>query len=233
MEKIRGNVRITELADTARRLCELFKKTSLVQNDDFLSLSFAEVEKQTNELTAAVKKDTIHSNLEKADQERDHAIRVLDKLLKGYEHIPVENMQKHAKKLLPVFNKYGVRITSENYATLSTLIISMLEDFSASHLSTSVEALIGVKESLNNIRTKQAAFDALREAYEGEVAIQKKRASATVLRKPLLELVNKKIVPYLVAMNIAQPDSFKEFISKASEIVTSTNEAVKSREKKS
>ncbi len=232
MNKLNTSVKVTELGDTALRLVKAFKAVAAVQNDAFLTKTFAEIEKQATVMTSAVKSDQALSKLEEADAKRDQAIRVLDKLLKGYENIPLENLKTHAKKLAEIFKKYGVKITGENYASQSTLINSLLGDFSATELKTSIEALAGVKEALAEIQTKQNAFAALRSDYEKAQVSQKEKSSATSLRKPLLELINKKAVPYLVAMSIAQPELFKNLTAEASEIITSTNEAIKARSKK-
>lgn len=232
MNKLNTSVKVTELGDTALRLVKAFKAVVAVQNDAFLTKTFAEIEKQATVMTSAVKSDQALSKLEEADAKRDQAIRVLDKLLKGYENIPLENLKTHAKKLAEIFKKYGVKITGENYASQSTLINSLLGDFSATELKPSIEALAGVKEALAEIQTKQDAFAALRSDYEKAQVSQKEKSSATSLRKPLLELINKKAVPYLVAMSIAQPELFKNLTAEASEIITSTNEAIKARSKK-
>lgn len=232
MNKLNTSVKVTELGDTALRLVKAFKAVAAVQNDAFLTKTFAEIEKQATAMTSAVKSDQALSKLEEADAQRDQAIRVLDKLLKGYENIPLENLKTHAKKLAEIFKKYGVKITGENYASQSTLINSLLGDFSTTELKPSIEALAGVKEALAEIQTKQDAFAALRSDYEKAQVSQKEKSSATSLRKPLLELINKKAVPYLVAMSVAQPELFKNLTAEASEIVTSTNEAIKSRSKK-
>lgn len=232
MNKLNTSVKVTELGDTALRLVKAFKAVVAVQNDAFLTKTFAEIEKQATVMTSAVKSDQTLSKLEEADAQRDQAIRVLDKLLKGYENIPLENLKTHAKKLAEIFKKYGVKITGENYASQSTLINSLLGDFSATELKPSIEALAGVKEALAEIQTKQNAFATLRSDYEKAQVSQKEKSSATSLRKPLLELINKKVVPYLVAMSIAQPELFKNLTAEASEIITSTNEAIKARSKK-
>ena len=232
MNKLNTSVKVTELGDTALRLVKAFKAVVAVQNDAFLTKTFAEIEKQATAMTSAVKSDQALSKLEEADAQRDQAIRVLDKLLKGYENIPLENLKTHAKKLAEIFKKYGVKITGENYASQSTLINSLLGDFSATELKPSIEALAGVKEALAEIQTKQNAFAALRSDYEKAQVSQKEKSSATSLRKPLLELINKKVVPYLVAMSVAQLELFKNLTAEASEIVTSTNEAIKARSKK-
>lgn len=39
-------------------------------------------------------------------------------------------------------------------------------------------------------------------------------------------------MPYLVAMSVAQPELFKNLTAEASEIIASTNEAIKARSKK-
>ena len=232
MNKLNTSVKVTELGDTALRLVKAFKAVVAVQNDAFLTKTFAEIEKQATVMTSAVKSDQALSKLEEADAQRDQAIRVLDKLLKGYENIPLENLKTHAKKLAEIFKKYGVKITGENYASQSTLINSLLGDFSATELKPSIEALAGVKEVLVEIQTKQDAFAALRSDYEKAQVSQKEKSSATSLRKPLLELINIKVVPSLVAMSIAQPELFKNLTAEASEIITSTNEAIKARSKK-
>ena len=232
MNKLNTSVKVIELGDTALRLVKAFKAVVAVQNDAFLTKTFAEIEKQATAMTSAVKSDQALSKLEEADAKRDQAIRVLDKLLKGYENIPLENLKTHAKKLAEIFKKYGVKITGENYASQSTLINSLLGDFSATELKPSIEALAGVKEALAEIQTKQNAFATLRSDYEKAQVSQKEKSSATSLRKPLLELINKKAVPYLVAMSIAQPELFKNLTAEASEIITSTNEAIKARSKK-
>lgn len=232
MKKVITTARVTELGDTALRLVKAFKAAPAVQGDSFLLRTFLEIEQQANEMTFAVKKDQALSKLEEADAQRDQAIRVLDKLLKGYENIPLEPLKDHAKKLRDIFKKYGVKIVGENYSSQSTLINSMLEDFSTIELVPSVDALTGVREALTEIKIKQEAFASLRSDYEKAQVSQKEKSSATSLRKPLLDLINKKVVPYLVAMSIAQPEMFKNFSAEAAEIIGSTNEAIKARSKK-
>lgn len=232
MNKINTSARVTELGDTALRLVELFKAIPSLQGDVFLTNTFSELERKAQAMTTAVKSDQVLSQLEEADAQRDNAIRILDKLLKGYENIPVEQLRNYAQKLVKIFRKYGVKITSENYASQSNLIVSMLEEFSAGDLNEAIDGLAGMREAIAELQTKQQAFAQLRATYEAELAIQKEKQSATSLRRPLIELVNKKLVPYLVAMKIAQPELFKEFVNKASEIVNSTNEAIKARANK-
>lgn len=232
MKKVLTVVRVTELGDVANRLAELYKKATNLQDDQFLKTSFTALETQGQGITEAVKKSKAISQLEEADHQRDEAIRVLDKLLKGYENIPVQSLKPHGEKLAKLFKKYGVKITEENYSSESNLIASLLLDFGESEVQASVSKLAGVQEALAEIRKAQENFSKVRSEYEKSLAANETKTSASLLRKPLLELLNKKIVPYLLAMNIAHPEKYSAFVGDASQIVESVNEAVRGRTKK-
>lgn len=232
MEKLNSQARITELGDVANRLVELFKRTTALQEDSFLSDTFGEMEKQAKEMTDAIKRDSVRSELEEADERRDDAIRVLAKLLSGYEFIPVDSLRPHGVKLAAIFKKYGVKIIEENYSSQSNLIDSMLLDFSTSDALESIAALTGVTEAIANLRKEQTAFAKIRAEYEKALAQKETLASATALRRPLLDTINKKAITYLSTMQMVNPDKFSNFNANASKIIGSVNEVVKARSSK-
>lgn len=232
MEKLRDKARVTEIGDVANRLVELFKKTSEVQGDTFLTGVFGEMEKQTKSLTESIKRDTVFSTLEEADAKRDQAVRVIGKLLNGYEYIPIESLKQHGQKLALVFKKYGVKITLENYSSQSNLINAMLNDFSVPELQSSITALAGVSEAIEDLRKSQENFANIRSGYEQAVIEKQNLPSATLLKKPLLELINKKLVPYLIAMEISNAETYGNFTTNSAQIITSINDMVRSRTKK-
>ncbi len=232
MKKVITAVRVTELGDVANRLAILYKKTASLQDDAFLQKIFDTIEKQGNAITEAVKRDGVYSQLDEVDADRDKAIKALAKLLDGYRYIPIESLKQHGEKLYTIFSKYGIKITEENYSSQSNLIDSLLQDYAAESVLTSIAALSGVQEAIENIRTSQNNFATIRAEYEALLATKKNLASASSLRKPLLDVINKQLIPYLVAMNIANKAKYGKFIANASEIVESINEVVKARLKK-
>ncbi len=232
MEKLRTNARVTEIGDVANRLVELYKKTTNLHEEKFLKSTFEEIEKQGKAITEAVKRDSVLSLLEEADTKRDNAVRVLSKLLIGYENIPVETLKPHGQKLATIFKKYGVKITDENYSSESNLIDSLLTDFSASDVQPSITALAGVTEAIADLRNAQSEFASIRSQYDQALSEKENSVSATTLRKPLVELINKKLVPYLVVMQIAEAEKYGAFASNASKIVESVNEVVRGRSKR-
>ncbi|MFJ1438474.1 DUF6261 family protein [Capnocytophaga canimorsus] len=232
MKKLLTPIRITEVGDVANRLAVLYKGTATLQDDAFLKNLLSEIQTQGDAITEAIKKDKAVSQLEDADAERDQAIRVFDKMLKAYEVFPVENTKAHGQKIATIFKKYGVKITEENYSSESNLIDSLLKDLSASEVQASVTALLGVSEAIAQIRTTQEEFARLRLQYEEAFTENHSKVSASSLRKPLLGLINKKLIPYLVAMTLVDGAKYTAFADKVAKIIDDMNEVVKSRAKK-
>ena len=232
MKPLNYQSRITEVGDVANRLAVLYKGTATLQDDAFLKTLFAEIQTQGDQITEAVKKDKAVSKLEEADAKRDEAIRVLDKMLKAYEVFPVESTKAHGVKIATIFKKYGVKITEENYSSQSNLVDSLLKDLSVAEVQASVVALSGVSEAIANIRTTQEEFSNVRLQYEEQFTENLSKVSASSLRKPLLGLINKKMIPYLVAMAFVDKAKYSTFADKVSKVINDMNEVVKGRAKK-
>lgn len=231
MKKLLTTARITEAGDTAHRLVSLYKSTATLKDEAFLKPLFVEMEEKANTLTEAVKRDAVISQLENADAKRDGAIRVLDRLLKGYKTIPLDTLKAYGVQLSAVFKKYGMKMTVENYSSQSNLIDSLLQDLSDSDKAAAIAALPGVAEAIANIRTAQEEFTKIRANYDKELAQKGSKETATSLRKPLLELINNKLLTYLAAMKIANPTKYKVFSEDVAVIITSVNETIKARKK--
>lgn len=231
MKKLLTTARITEAGDTAHRLVSLYKSTPALKDEAFLKPLFVEMEEKTNALTEAVKRDAVISQLENADAKRDGAIRVLDRLLKGYKTIPLDTLKAYGVQLSAVFKKYGMKMTVENYSSQSNLIDSLLQDLSDSDKAAAIAALPGIAEAIDNIKTAQEEFVKIRANYDKGLAQKGSKETATSLRKPLLELINNKLLTYLSAMKIANPTKYKVFSEDVAVIITSVNEAIKARKK--
>ncbi|MGP1500287.1 MAG: DUF6261 family protein [Bergeyella cardium] len=231
MKKLSAMARITEVGDTAHRLVSLYKSTATLKDEAFLKPLFVEMEEKANALTEAVKRDAVISQLENADAKRDGAIRVLDRLLKGYKTIPVDTLKAYGVQLSAVFKKYGMKMTVENYSSQSNLVDSLLQDLSDSDKAAAIAALPGIAEAIDNIKTAQEEFVKIRANYDKGLAQKGSKETATSLRKPLLELINNKLLTYLSAMKIANPTKYKVFSEDVAVIITSVNETIKARKK--
>ena len=232
MKKINTNVRVTEADNLSNVIVRLFKveidANSDVGNDAYLTDAFSEVETLSAALTTAIKADKAASNLDVADSRRDEIIRQLNAALTGYANLPLPAFQTAATMLIAIMTKYK-GITTESYARESSLIKSLLEDLSADDAKTAISALQGIGELVSSLSVAQDEFDQANDAYN--TASATKTDSATSLKKPLLALINDRIVPYLTAMKLAKP-TYADFVSKVENEINRANQAVSKRRNK-
>lgn len=231
MKKLDVRVRITEVDDVSDRLLIIYKAETSLKTDQFLKTVFAEIEELSVKITEAIKKDVVLSKLEDADLRRDNAVRMLHNVLLGYQSMPVPALKQHGEKLYKVFSKYGVSIIRESYATESSLIEALLQDLSAADLSESIAALSGVTESIANLRAEQTAFTQLRVGYEKAIVEQHNTPSASKLKKPLVELINVKLIGYLTAMKMVDAPKYEAFATAIGQVIENMNVNIRKRGK--
>ena len=226
MNKVISKVRVTEVDGLSDALVRFYKADEGVSSDAFLKGVMDEIEKLSVAITTAIKKDKVLSSLEEADGVRDEAVKNLSTLLDGYEVFPVAAKKEAAKKLKAVFDKYGKAITTANYVSESSLIESLLEDFSKEE---AVSVLDGIKEILEQIRSAQDAFVKASDEYNAASTV--KTESASSLKKPLLSAINDKLIPYITAMQMANGALYGDFATKAEGEIKRVNEIVSRRGK--
>lgn len=231
MKKINATARITEIGSLSDVIVRLFKNeidaSSEVSNDTFLIDVFAELETLSVNLTTTIKTDKILSNLDVADADRDDMIRRLNVALSGYEVLPFPAYQQAASNLLPIMAKYK-GIMGESYLSESILIKSMLNDLRSLDAIDAISALPGIAELVQMLTEAQNRFDQTYDDYNA--ACINKSGSASSLKKPMLSLINDRIIPYLNVMSVSKA-TYAEFIAKFESNVNRTNMMVLKRRK--
>lgn len=231
MLKLRSTARVAEVADTAKRLLKNYQSTPELKEDTFLKGIYTKLQTLSSSLSEAIKSGVSHSKLDEADALRDEKVRTLEKVLNGYQSIPIEDLKQHGKKLYTVFSKYGVGITKENYVNASGLIEALLKDLSVATLQPSISALSGVAQSIEELRAAQEAFDQQRLEYEKYQASQASKDKATSIKKLVLTLINSELLPYINTMKKVHPTQYTHFADAIIESISTTNEVVKRRGK--
>lgn len=230
MNKISFKIRVSEIADVAHRLVNIFAKEASLQNDVFLKNLFAKIELQATAISIAIKKETAVSKLEEADNLRDETIINLHNILVGYRSMRTREIKESAEKIYAVFERYGTKITRENYSSESGHIESLLRDLAATDLQEAIGKLSGVAETIEELRTRQKAFHTEQQTYEKALSAQGTSESATALKKTLLELINNKLVYFLIATNTEA--HYQNLSNLVAQIINSTNETILRRSKK-
>lgn len=231
MQKLRGRIRNAEADGLSDTIVRLFKADAAAQQDAFLTATMARLETLSQQITTATMQDKAVSTLKAADSARDEAIRTLGTILAAYAVFPIAEKQARAVPLKAVFDKYAkAGITAANYTSESSLTESLLEEFAAAGLADNIAALEGVAESLAQIRERQDAFTAARDAYA--TAAANKGATASSFNKPIVSLINDKLIPYLDAMVIAESADCAAFARNVAAEIARMNETVAKRIKK-
>lgn len=231
IDNLKSTSRVTEVDAVSMRMLGAYQTTSL-SSDPHLSTMFTELESLSAALTAAINRSKAESDLEEKDEARDTQIRALYYLVMGFLHHPDAAIQQAAQTVNKVFEKYGVSITGESYATESSLIASLLDELSKQKIQNAIALLPGCADVITALQAAQQAFEAARITYEQEKAQESTQASATKQKPELVALINDKIVVYLRAMEVVDEETYGAFARTIATIIAENNEVVKKRRKK-
>lgn len=231
MKKLRSQIRNTEIDGLADTLVRLFKDDPKAQTDGFLISTMDQVESLSAKITLAILQDKTPSRMDEADNARDEALKTFSKLLAAYAVFPIASKKELALPLKAIYEKYeNASITSANYTSKSSLIESLLTEFSSSAISSNIAGLEGVPEAIDQIRSAQAQFTKANDDYVKANA--KKGASASSYNKPILSLINEKLIPYLDAMVISNQENCLEFAKHVQSEIMRMNNTILKRMKK-
>lgn len=228
MNKVKSTIRITEVDGLSDSIIRIFGADAKAQGDDFLKGQIAELTVLSDAITAAILQDKAVSNLDEADSKRDEAVRNLGALLSGYAVFPLEEKKAAALSLKAVYDKYAKSgILSASYISESSMIESLLKDLAAAEAVANIEKLDGVSEMVSAIRAAQDNFTAANDAFvraEGS-----KGTSASSYKKPILAVINDRIVPYLNTMAIVGNTAVADFAKGVETEISRVNENVAKR----
>ncbi|MDE5776201.1 MAG: hypothetical protein K2H67_04905 [Treponemataceae bacterium] len=232
MNKLRTAIRNAEVDGLSDTLIRLFKADLKAQGDAFLKATMERMETLSAQITTAILQNKTLSTLEAADSVRDEAVRTLGTLLAAYAVFPIAGKKELAAPLKAIYDKYAkAGITSTNYTSESSLIESLLGDLAEESLADNIKGLEGIGEAVASIRSAQDEFTKANDEYVK--ANTNKGASASSFNKPIVSLINEKLVPYLDAMVIAGNENCLEFAKGVDAEINRANDTIAKRTKKS
>ncbi|MDX8338860.1 DUF6261 family protein [Draconibacterium sp. IB214405] len=230
IQKLIAQSRVTEVDAVSMRLIGAYNSTTL-SSDPHLSTMFTELTGLSAALTAAINRSKAESTLEEYDEARDQPFRSLSYLLMGYLHHPDAAIQEAAETVYDIFEKYGLSVVSESYATESSLIASLLDDLSKPKLQDAIAVLPGCADTVAALQTAEATFEAARIAYEQEKAEESTQVNASKIKEKVVALINEKIVIYMRAMELVDEPNYGALARTIATIIAENNEVVKKRRK--
>lgn len=231
MKKLVTTARITEVDDTCDRIVSLFEQEVSLQEDEALKGIIEEMKILSEKMTQSIKRDVVISKVQEADKKRDTILRSMNKVLIGYQSMKSPQIRENAEKINSVFSKYGIKIIKESYTAKSSYIESFLKDISDAEYSNALSLLSGFADWVSDLRTEQTAFNQTRLAYEKAISVYKNTSSASDLKKPMLDLINGKLITYLSAMKVVKFEEYSYFINAIQQVIDSTNDSIRKRGK--
>lgn len=225
------NSRTAEVDAASMRIIDVYEENDW-SSDTHLVQEFAALKTLLAQLTTAINRDKVESDLANKDELRDEKLRALYHLLNGLLYHPDEATKKAAQTVDKVFEKYGVAIAEENYSTESAMIESLLNDLAAEDLQTSIAALSGCAELIAALKTAQSDFETERVGYEQSKAQESTQQSAYKLKSEVLKQLNDRIIVYLRAMVQVDEPKYGELSRTLAIIINENNEVVKRMAKK-
>ena len=226
-----ANSRTTEVDGVATQLIRGYDGSTL-NFDPNMEHIFGELKPAEVLLNAAIRRMKEKSEAKAFDETRDDKIDAFYYLLLSFSHHPNEAIQTAALYLLDIFNNYGLEMKVESLTRESSLINSLLADLSKPKAVTNIALLPQCDTYVAALQTAQADFEANRLGFEEAQAEEGTLENATLLKRQVVELVNKKLVPYLNVMEQINDASYGAYARTVAEIIAANNEVVKKRKNK-
>ena len=146
--------------------------------------------------------------------------------MSGCTGILDDRKREAAEKIRGIIAKYGKESVRVDYATESARIKSLLEDLSDASLQASLDLFPDAQALIAALTEAENSFKALNTEYTQAKAAEKDKDAAYKIKKELLELINKQVLPYLSVMATAQPDIYGTFANQIEVELTRANASV-------
>ena len=231
LNKLIAKSRTTEVDTVSDRIIKEYEKDDW-SSDLHLTGIFNRLKPASLRLTKSINRIKAESMLEEKDEIRDQNVRSIYYLIHGFLHHPEETISNAARQLLDLFENYGLEIIKESYATESSLVESMLEDFAESKAEPAIAVLPGLSQLIYELRTAQTAFEEAKVIFEEEKAKEGTEETATEIKKEVVSLINDELVVYLRAMVQVNETVYGHFTRTVGEIIESNNITVRKRSNK-
>jgi hypothetical protein len=231
IENLITKSRNSEVNTAVDAMIGAFKKTTLSTNASLLGI-ITQLETKNSELSAAIKRIKAQSELEVLDEVCDQKLRDLWHLVMGALHHPDVTINTAAAKINTLLKNYGLSIVNESYATESAHIKSLLTDLAAEDLQDALTTVSGCTELIGALTAAQSDFEAARIQFEEDKAHQGTFDNATLLKKSVVELVNKQFIVLVNGLAVGDNETYGSYASTVEQIINDNNVTVRKRMKK-
>ena len=227
MNKIMQKIQNAELDGFTMSVLGDFEGDEKAKKDPFVNSQMGDLKKAHDVFNTAILKDKGKSTLSELDSVRDEKFMVLRKMSEVYSMFPIAAKRELNAPIKAVLDKYAkAGLMGASYKAESALIESLKKDLEP--FAENVAGLEGMKEAFDELFAAEDAFLAANKSYVN--ALNAKTESASSLKKPLLSIINDKLVVYLSAMLVCENENCKDFAQFFDKEIERTNAAIEKRQ---
>lgn len=220
--------KVAEIDGTATQIIQGYDATTL-NTDPNLEVIFGELKPLSALFTAAIRRMKAKSEAQTLDEVREEKMDGWYYLLMAFSHHPDAEIRNAAHTLLAIFDNYGMEIKNESYTAESSLLNSMLADYSNRELSSSIALIPQGDVYLAALQQAQTIFENNRLSFEEAQAEEGTLENASALKKQVVNIINKKLVSYLNVMAGINDATYGPYARTVAEIIATNNEVVRRR----
>ncbi len=220
--------RVTEVDGTTTQIIQGFDTTTL-NTDPNMDVILGELKPLSTLFSSAIRRMKEKSEAKAYDEVRDEKIDALYYLLLSFSHHPDEQIKNAALYLLTIFSNYGLEIKDESLTRESSLINSLLSDLGKTKAQASIALIPQCDTYIAALQEAQNNFESNRLSFEEAQAEEGTLENASAMKKEVVTLINKKLVPYLNVMQQINDTIYGPYARTVAEIIAANNEVVKKR----
>ena len=220
--------KVTEIDGISTQIIQGYDGTTL-NTDPNMVVIFDELKPLSQLFTTAIRRMKEKSEAQTLDEVREEKIDGWYYLLLAFSHHPTPRIRNAALALLDIFDNYGMEIKSESYTAESSLLNSMLSDYSASEAQGNVDIIPQGDVYLGALQEAQTNFENNRLSFEEAQAEEGTLENASALKKQVVDVINNKLVSYLNVMAGINDATYGLYARTVAQIIATNNEVVRKR----
>lgn len=140
-------------------------------------------------------------------------------------HIP--EVVTNVRVISPIIEKNGLDVTRLAYSEQASAISAAIADFEKPEVATAIAAVPIMASIIEKVKEYNEAFLAGMMDFADNIEGQTEKENASDIKWTLLELVNKKLIPYLDIMSEVNPELYEGYYTAVKGIVRQANTSIR------
>lgn len=228
MRKLSNSVRVDEASDFVLQVDNYVANKDLSEYPDY-KLIVDKLLAKGKQLTTAINRELIRSQMKAADEVRMLSMKKIDALLTSTA-LQANSSSAAAVKLKSVFDRYYSHLLSASYAKKNSQIASLIEDFETDEMQELLRSVLFLGTVFDELKVGQADCMEKRSDYTVAIGERKTMDNASTVKRQVLQIINNELLPYQQSMQEHKSGEFEVISRTVQSIVDHANQTVSIRQ---